>query len=55
MTITIGVDGKSRLEGIFWRAKFEGVTSIQPGCLDMLGVTWRFILVGNQGPEKSNL
>jgi hypothetical protein len=55
VTITIGVEGKSRLEEIFWRAKLERATSTQPACLAMLGVTWRFILVGKQGLEKSNL
>jgi hypothetical protein len=53
--ITIGVEGKRRLEEILWRAKFEDLALDESDSLSMLGVKWRFILVDQQGREKSKL
>lgn len=42
--ITVAVEGKRRLEEIFWRAKFEGVKVDSHGRLEMLGIKWKFVL-----------
>jgi hypothetical protein len=53
--ITIGVDGRRRLEEILWRAEFEGVNVNSHGCLDMLGIKWKFVLLDEHGAYNSKL
>lgn len=44
-SITIGVQGKGRLESIFQRAKYEGLRITDNG-IEMLGILWQFIPLG---------
>lgn len=55
VSITIGVQGRHRLEEIFWRAKIEGLITDESGCLNMLGVKWRFVVVDEQTGNTSRL
>jgi len=48
VNVTIGVEGERRLTEIIWRAKFQGIALNESGCLDMLGVEWRFVLVDEE-------
>jgi len=42
--ITIGVEGRRRLEEILWRAKVEGIAASSSGGFEMFGVNWKFVL-----------
>jgi hypothetical protein len=55
VNITIGVEGKRRLEEILWRAKFEGLAVDHTGIVEMLGVNFRFVLVEAKGGGLSKL
>lgn len=44
VSITIGVEGKKRLEEIIWRAKLEKLLT-SDNQISMLGIDWKFTLI----------
>jgi hypothetical protein len=52
VSITIGVQGKQKFDGILDRARAEGLCG--NGWINMLGVRWYFVLLG-ETDGKSNL
>jgi hypothetical protein len=53
--IMIGVEGRERLKGILERAKKEGLVFDGEKRVEMLGLKWRFILVGRSEGGSSRL
>jgi hypothetical protein len=53
--VVIGVEGKDRLNGILERARMEGLVFDGEKRVEMLGVKWRFILVGGSEGGRSRL
>ncbi|KUJ12325.1 uncharacterized protein LY89DRAFT_592825 [Mollisia scopiformis] len=53
--IVIGVEGQERLSGIQRRATEEGLKFTDSGCIDMLGIRWRFLQVAPDEIVKSRI
>jgi hypothetical protein len=56
VTITIGVNGKERLDNIFQRATDQRLRIDDEGSVEMLGILWRFVpLIAKEGRTVSRL
>jgi len=53
--IVIGVEGRERLNGIYTTAREEGLKVDDEGCVDMLGVKWRFLWLREESGVKARL
>ncbi|KAE8453243.1 hypothetical protein EG329_011310 [Mollisiaceae sp. DMI_Dod_QoI] len=53
--IAIGVEGREGLNGIYTRARKEGLKVDDKGHVDMLGVRWRFLWLGGENGIRPRL